>query len=84
MKSSHRNLEQTIFAALMVVAIAVPWASPLDGQTPPLPGHFIDATEQLGIRCRQRASPTLKKYLLETMDCCDPNPLFCSGAIPIL
>jgi hypothetical protein len=41
---SPRNVEQTIFAAFMVVAIAIPWASPLHGQTPPVPGHFIDAT----------------------------------------
>jgi hypothetical protein len=67
MKSSPRNVEQTIFAAVMVAAIAIQWASPLHGQTPPVPGHFIDATEQLGIRFRQRASPTSKKYLLETM-----------------
>jgi hypothetical protein len=32
-----------------------------------LPGHFVDVTEKLGIRFRQQASPTSKKYLLETM-----------------
>ena len=31
------------------------------------PGHFVDATEKLGIHFRQQASPTSKKYLLETM-----------------
>ena len=38
-----------------------------DTQTLPLPGHFIDVTEKLGIHFRQQASPTSKKYLLETM-----------------
>jgi hypothetical protein len=30
-------------------------------------GHFVDVTEKLGIHFRQQASPTSKKYLLETM-----------------
>lgn len=30
-------------------------------------GHFVDATGKLGIHFRQMASPTSKKYLLETM-----------------
>src|SRR5271163_1797917 len=33
----------------------------------PIPGHFVDASEKLGIRFRQQASPTSKKYLLEAM-----------------
>jgi hypothetical protein len=36
-------------------------------QGSPTPGHFVDATEKLGIHFRQQASPTAKKYLLETM-----------------
>jgi hypothetical protein len=32
-----------------------------------MPGHFVDVTEKLGIHFRQQASPTRKKYLLETM-----------------
>ena len=32
-----------------------------------VPGHFIDATEKLGIHFQDQASPTSKKYLLETM-----------------
>jgi hypothetical protein len=67
MKGSHWRVEHTVRAALIVVAIAFKWAFPLLGQTPSTPGHFIDATEQLGIRFRQQASPTSKKYLLETM-----------------
>ncbi|HTR25386.1 MAG TPA: CRTAC1 family protein [Terriglobales bacterium] len=34
---------------------------------PATPGHFVDATDKLGIHFRQQASPTSKKYLLETM-----------------
>jgi hypothetical protein len=30
-------------------------------------GHFVDVTEKLGVRFAQRASPTSRKYLLETM-----------------
>jgi enediyne biosynthesis protein E4 len=33
----------------------------------PTRGHFVDVTEKLGIHFRQQASPTSKKYLLETM-----------------
>ena len=33
----------------------------------PTPGRFVDVTEKLGIHFRQQASPTSKKYLLETM-----------------
>jgi enediyne biosynthesis protein E4 len=33
----------------------------------PVPGKFVDATEKLGIHFVQQASPTSKKYLLETM-----------------
>src|SRR5579862_6793307 len=29
--------------------------------------HFVDATEKLGIHFQHQASPTSKKYLLETM-----------------
>lgn len=31
------------------------------------PGSFVDVTDRLGIRFKQEASPTAKKYLLETM-----------------
>jgi len=34
---------------------------------PPVPGNFIDVTQRLGIKFKQEASPTSKKYLLETM-----------------
>jgi enediyne biosynthesis protein E4 len=32
-----------------------------------VPGHFVDATAKLGIHFQDQASPTSKKYLLETM-----------------
>jgi hypothetical protein len=37
-----------------------------EGNVPP-PGNFVDVTERLGIHFKQQASPTSKKYLLETM-----------------
>jgi hypothetical protein len=33
----------------------------------PIPGNFVDVTAKLGIHFKQEASPTSKKYLLETM-----------------
>ena len=36
-------------------------------QSSPTPGHFVDVTAKLGIHFRQQASPTTRKYLLETM-----------------
>ena len=66
MKNSHTKIGQAICAAL-VVATAVRCAFPLDRNAPAAAGHFIDATQRLGIPFRQQASPTAKKYLLETM-----------------
>ncbi len=66
MKKPPLRIGQTICAAV-VAAIAVWGGIPLRGQTPPGAGHFVDATEQLGIHFRQQASPTAKKYLPETM-----------------
>jgi hypothetical protein len=40
---------------------------PCGGQTASTPGHFVDATSKMGIHFRHQASPTSKKYLLETM-----------------
>jgi hypothetical protein len=60
-------MSRTVGAAVIVVTIAIQWVIRLQGQTAPTPGRFIDATEQLGVHFRQQASPTTKKYLLETM-----------------
>ncbi|HXF12360.1 MAG TPA: VCBS repeat-containing protein, partial [Terriglobales bacterium] len=48
----------------MIALSVVPHVSAQSGT---MPGHFVDATEKLGIHFRQQASPTSKKYLLETM-----------------
>jgi len=66
MKNSHPGVGQAICAAV-VVALAVSAAIPLHGDPPLVAGNFVDVTEQLGIHFRQQASPTAKKYLLETM-----------------
>jgi hypothetical protein len=66
MKNSLPRIGRAICAAL-VVAIAVTGIFLLRAQAPPVAGHFVDATERLGIHFRQQASPTAKKYLLETM-----------------
>jgi enediyne biosynthesis protein E4 len=52
---------------MVVVAIAVDGVSASEGQSSSAPGYFVDATKQLEISFRQQASPTSKKYLLETM-----------------
>ena len=49
----------------LIIALGV--APSISAQSNATPGHFIDATEKLGINFRQQASPTSKKYLLETM-----------------
>jgi hypothetical protein len=66
MKNSPIRIAQAIFAAV-VVAIAAGWGFPSGGIAPTVAGHFVDATERLGIHFRQQASPTAKKYLPETM-----------------
>src|ERR1039458_9653 len=43
------------------------WLTLAASPNSPTPGHFVDVTEKLGIHFRQQASPTSKKYLLETM-----------------
>src|ERR1700736_4563630 len=48
-------------------ALAPNAAVPAQGQKSPVGGHFSDVTEKLGIHFRQQASPTSRKYLLETM-----------------
>jgi hypothetical protein len=60
-----RKKALAIRAAFIVVVLAITSGMALHGQT--VPGHFIDATRKLGVQFRQQASPTAKKYLLETM-----------------
>ena len=52
---------------IVAFAIALDRVSASQGQSSPPPGYFVDATKKLGINFRQQASPTSKKYLLETM-----------------
>jgi len=77
MKNAFMNFDSTNFGMLFVAVAVIclvfartPGAS--NGQNSSTagsvaPGHFVDVTEKLGIHFRQRASPTSKKYLLETM-----------------
>src|SRR5271156_6215019 len=53
--------------AMVAFALALDRVSAFRGQIAPTPGYFVDATKKLGINFRQQASPTSKKYLLETM-----------------
>jgi len=66
-----RNLYRSgvvVFLCLgIALIIALGVAPSISAQSNATPGHFIDATEKLGINFRQQASPTSKKYLLETM-----------------
>src|SRR5579884_3927169 len=56
------------FAAVFPGAVlSFPQAKPAAPEHSPSAGLFVDATEKLGIHFRQQASPTSKKYLLETM-----------------
>ena len=61
----------TLSAIALLVGIGLAFAvrgpGDSDTQSSPVPGHFVDITEKLGIHFRQQASPTSKKYLLETM-----------------
>lgn len=60
-------------ACLAIVLTALPYARaqapPTAKENPPAihAGRFVDVTEKLGIRFKHEASPTSKKYLLETM-----------------
>jgi enediyne biosynthesis protein E4 len=68
MRSLHRRSRTILSKTVPLVAIGLTFAmNGLAAQSAPTPGHFVDATEKLGIKFRQQASPTSKKYLLETM-----------------
>jgi len=54
-----------LLAPLLTLGVPNPAASP--PQESANPGHFVDATNKLGIHFQQYSSPTSKKYLLETM-----------------
>jgi enediyne biosynthesis protein E4 len=44
-----------------------PAPSPLETESRPVAGKFVDITDKLGIHFKQRSSKTSRKYLLETM-----------------
>jgi hypothetical protein len=71
MRSLPQTLGTTFARTVLLVSISLAFAvsqvAGLNAQGPPPAGHFVDATEKLGINFRQHASPTAKKYLLETM-----------------
>jgi enediyne biosynthesis protein E4 len=51
----------------LVVAFATTEVAVSDSHNSAVPGYFVDVTEKLGIHFHHQASPTSKKYLLETM-----------------
>jgi hypothetical protein len=64
MKSFY-NMSRGIISAIgPIFGICLALVAPQNLSTP---GHFVDVTGKLGIHFRQQASPTSKKYLLETM-----------------
>jgi len=65
MESSQKRIGAARSTVLLAVCAVL--AAPCAAQGPPTPASFTDATEKLGIHFRQQASPTSKKYLLETM-----------------
>jgi hypothetical protein len=68
MRGLHSGAGITRYRTVRLVWIALALAvQGLAIQGPPTPGRFVDATAKLGIHFRQQASPTSKKYLLETM-----------------
>ena len=56
-----------VLSSFNYFALAPNAAVSSQSQKPPVAGRFSDVTEKLGIHFRQQASPTSKKYLLETM-----------------
>lgn len=55
----------TFFIFSSITPLVFPSANAQSQETSP--AHFIDASSQLGIHFKQEASPTSRKYLLETM-----------------
>src|SRR6266567_2736199 len=55
------------WARVVILYLAAAGGSVLSSSQAPPAGHFVDATSHLGIHFQHQASPTSKKYLLETM-----------------
>ncbi len=64
-----RNFPKSSIRAMLlgIASIFWTWLAFASSPNSPTPGHFVDVAEKLGIHFRQQASPTSKKYLLETM-----------------
>lgn len=62
-----RNLYWSKAVVIVSLGLTVIIAPRLSAQSVATAGHFIDATEKLGVHFRHQASTTSKKYLLETM-----------------
>ena len=61
-------LSSLLAVATLLQPQAVRTASaPTQPEAAPIAGKFVDVTQALGIRFRHQASPTSRKYLLETM-----------------
>ena len=70
MKTYSQFFSRPILSGIAVIfmhSIFGTWLSFGASPNSSTPGNFVDATEKLGIHFRQQASPTSKKYLLETM-----------------
>jgi len=60
-------LSSLAFLLVAVVVFAATKVVGSDSHRSDVIGYFVDATEKLGIHFQHQASPTSKKYLLETM-----------------
>jgi enediyne biosynthesis protein E4 len=67
MRSFHWASVIVIFLFGIGLLLVPSLYAPVSAQSLATPGHFVDVTEKLGIRFRHQASPTTRKYLLETM-----------------
>jgi enediyne biosynthesis protein E4 len=66
--TSRRGIFPAAMLALGTVALAG-WTNPSGQQaaTDPVPGNFVEVTDQDGVHFRHQAPHTAKKYLIETM-----------------
>jgi len=71
---SHIGRNCPLLFSSLLIAISflhtqapAPTLSSNSAPNPEVPGYFTDVTDKLGIHFKQKASPTSKKYLLETM-----------------
>ncbi len=66
--ASGRSVRGPVVFLLIAFLLSLPYS--ISSQSPALegvPGNFVDVTDKVGIHFQDHASPTTKKYLLETM-----------------